>query len=173
MQANHDLACIQDTACILETNSVSSTKKLRPSLLYEAPPLFKAQLYAITGTDVWLYPCVGWIHAVYTPKDSLVFGGNFLHCFNMVLQLQIAEIEVRTHVRRLYSIRLMTVLSVIYKNVIHVENCGMSPLPFLSPFPAKFSSVRLFWTENLGLSGTSFLRAGCLCCHPENTEHWP
>ena len=30
MQANHDLACIQDTACILETNSVSSTKKLRP-----------------------------------------------------------------------------------------------------------------------------------------------
>jgi len=81
---------------------------------------------------------------VYTPKDSLVFGGNFLHCFNMALQLQIAEIEVRTHVRRLYSIRLMTVLSVIYKNVIHVENCGMSPLPFLSPFPANFSSVRLF-----------------------------
>ena len=23
----------------------------------------------------------GWIHAVYTPEDSLVFGGNFLHSF--------------------------------------------------------------------------------------------
>jgi len=42
--------------------------------------------------------CVGWIHAVYTPVDSLVFGGNFLHCFNMSLQLRIADIEIKTHV---------------------------------------------------------------------------
>lgn len=31
----------------------------------------------------------GWIHAVYTPKDSLVFGGNFLHSLNIELQLQL------------------------------------------------------------------------------------
>ena len=31
---------------------------------------------------------VGWIHAVLTPKDSLVFGGNFLHRFNIDLQLR-------------------------------------------------------------------------------------
>ena len=30
----------------------------------------------------------GWIHAVYTPKDSIVFGGNFLHSLNIALQLQ-------------------------------------------------------------------------------------
>jgi len=26
----------------------------------------------------------GWIHAVYTPQDSIAFGGNFLHPYNLV-----------------------------------------------------------------------------------------
>lgn len=42
----------------------------------------------------------GWIHAVYTPLDSFVFGGNFLHSYNMKLQLDIAELEGRSKVRR-------------------------------------------------------------------------
>jgi len=54
---------------------------------------------------------IGWIHAVYTPKDSLVFGGNFLHCFNMALQLQIADIEVKTHVSSLHGSCLTVVHS--------------------------------------------------------------
>ena len=35
-------------------------------------------------------PCAGpgWIHAVLTPVDSLVFGGNFLHRFGVVMQLR-------------------------------------------------------------------------------------
>ncbi|CAN0334981.1 unnamed protein product [Pylaiella littoralis] len=37
----------------------------------------------------------GWIHAVFTPKPSLVFGGNFLHSLNLPMQLQIHDIEVR------------------------------------------------------------------------------
>ncbi|KAK3599372.1 hypothetical protein CHS0354_036378 [Potamilus streckersoni] len=40
----------------------------------------------------------GWIHAVYTPKDSLVFGGNFLHSFNIDQQLSVSAIEDITHV---------------------------------------------------------------------------
>ncbi|KAG8200194.1 hypothetical protein JTE90_024977 [Oedothorax gibbosus] len=40
----------------------------------------------------------GWIHAVYTPEDSLVFGGNFLHNFGIEKQLRIAEVEDLTHV---------------------------------------------------------------------------
>lgn len=40
----------------------------------------------------------GWIHAVYTPKDSLVFGGNFLHSFNIENQLLVARIEDKTYV---------------------------------------------------------------------------
>uniref|UniRef100_UPI00398E330B lysine (K)-specific demethylase 2Bb isoform X1 n=2 Tax=Pristiophorus japonicus TaxID=55135 RepID=UPI00398E330B len=40
----------------------------------------------------------GWIHAVYTPVDTLVFGGNFLHSFNIPMQLYIYGIEDRTRV---------------------------------------------------------------------------
>ncbi|XP_060709408.1 lysine-specific demethylase 2A-like [Hemiscyllium ocellatum] len=40
----------------------------------------------------------GWIHAVYTPEDTLVFGGNFLHSFNIPTQLRIHNIEDRTRV---------------------------------------------------------------------------
>ena len=37
---------------------------------------------------------------MYTPKDSLVFGGNFLHSFNIDKQLTVAAIEEKTHVSR-------------------------------------------------------------------------
>lgn len=40
----------------------------------------------------------GWIHAVYTPKDSLVFGGNFLHSYGIEKQLKIAQVEDTTKV---------------------------------------------------------------------------
>lgn len=45
--------------------------------------------------------CVGWIHAVYTPEDTLVFGGNILHSFNIPMQLTVYEIENRTKVKHL------------------------------------------------------------------------
>lgn len=44
----------------------------------------------------------GWIHAVYTSKDSLVFGGNFLHSFNIPMQLKVHNIETRTKVPKQY-----------------------------------------------------------------------
>jgi hypothetical protein len=44
----------------------------------------------------------GWIHAVYTPADSLVFGGNFLHSFDLPLQLRIYQLETATRVHRKY-----------------------------------------------------------------------
>ena len=40
----------------------------------------------------------GWIHGVYTSKDSLVFGGNFLHSFNVSMQLKVYGIETKTKV---------------------------------------------------------------------------
>ncbi|KAG0172881.1 JmjC domain-containing histone demethylation protein 1 [Apophysomyces sp. BC1015] len=40
----------------------------------------------------------GWIHAVYTPEDAVVIGGNFLHGYNIATQLQIYDIEERTNV---------------------------------------------------------------------------
>lgn len=35
----------------------------------------------------------GWIHAVFTPKPSLVFGGNFLHSLNIPMQLKVGVLS--------------------------------------------------------------------------------
>lgn len=40
----------------------------------------------------------GWIHAVYTPQDSLVFGGNFLHSIAIENQIKVAQLEQVTKV---------------------------------------------------------------------------
>lgn len=53
-------------------------------------------MYLQSG-DTFFIPS-GWIHAVYTPKDSLVFGGNFLHSFGIEKQLKIATVEEQTKV---------------------------------------------------------------------------
>ncbi|CAD5121051.1 DgyrCDS9592 [Dimorphilus gyrociliatus] len=50
----------------------------------------------------------GWIHGVYTPEDSLVFGGNFLHSFNIPLQIEIASLEDRTLVQNKFKFPFFT-----------------------------------------------------------------
>lgn len=40
----------------------------------------------------------GWIHAVYTPTDSLVIGGNFLHGLEIPKQIDVHSLEMRTRV---------------------------------------------------------------------------
>ncbi|KAH9079132.1 JmjC domain-containing histone demethylation protein 1 [Lactarius deliciosus] len=50
----------------------------------------------------------GWIHAVYTPQDALVFGGNFLHSYNAALQLRVREIEISTHVPKKFRFPLFS-----------------------------------------------------------------
>nr|CAD7462039.1 unnamed protein product [Timema tahoe] len=51
----------------------------------------------LTSGNTFFIP-TGWIHAVYTPLDSLVFGGNFLHSFGIDKQLKTAQVEDTTHV---------------------------------------------------------------------------
>lgn len=51
-----------------------------------------ARVY-LTAGNTFFIP-TGWIHAVYTPTDSLVFGGNFLHSFGIVKQLKIAQVGI-------------------------------------------------------------------------------
>lgn len=53
----------------------------------------------LVAGDTFMIP-TGWIHGVYTPEDSLVFGGNYLHCFNIPMQLRVYDIEEATHVPR-------------------------------------------------------------------------
>lgn len=55
-----------------------------------------ARIY-LTAGNTFFIPS-SWIHAVYTPTDSLVFGGNFLHSFGIVKQLKAAQIEDITKV---------------------------------------------------------------------------
>ena len=48
----------------------------------------------------------GWIHAVYTPYDSLIFGGNFLHSLDIAGQLRIYALECHSQVPRKYLLPL-------------------------------------------------------------------
>ena len=52
-----------------------------------------------------LYICYVGIHGVYTPVDSVVFGGNFLHSLNIGLQLKIYELEKRMGVPQRQQVR--------------------------------------------------------------------
>ncbi|GMR30751.1 hypothetical protein PMAYCL1PPCAC_00946, partial [Pristionchus mayeri] len=42
----------------------------------------------------------GWIHAVFTPKDSLVFGGNFIHPRSLEMQLKIIAHENKLNLNK-------------------------------------------------------------------------
>ena len=52
--------------------------------------------------DTMLIPS-GWIHAVWTPEDSLVIGGNFLTRLHYSMQIRIAEIERNCKVATKYK----------------------------------------------------------------------
>jgi F-box/leucine-rich repeat protein 10/11 len=49
--------------------------------------------------DSFMIPS-GWIHAVYTPADSLIIGGNFLTSLSFDKQVAVANIEKQTQVPR-------------------------------------------------------------------------
>ncbi|PAA85415.1 hypothetical protein BOX15_Mlig013782g3, partial [Macrostomum lignano] len=59
------------------------------------------QLRVTTGNTIVLPS--GWIHAVYTPMDSLVFGGNFLHLHSVEMQIRIHEMEQRLATERRFQ----------------------------------------------------------------------
>ncbi|ORY29669.1 hypothetical protein BCR39DRAFT_531569 [Naematelia encephala] len=51
----------------------------------------------LNAGDTMIIPS-GYIHAVYTPLDSIVFGGNFLHSYDIPTQLRLRQIEIDTKV---------------------------------------------------------------------------
>uniref|UniRef100_A0A6P6YIH7 [histone H3]-dimethyl-L-lysine(36) demethylase n=1 Tax=Dermatophagoides pteronyssinus TaxID=6956 RepID=A0A6P6YIH7_DERPT len=68
----------------------------------------------------------GWIHAVYTMEDSLVFGGNFLHSFGIEKQLRVSQVEDVTRVESKYRypffIHLMWYVLVRYVHCLMGRN---------------------------------------------------
>ncbi|KAL5016594.1 hypothetical protein ScPMuIL_006183 [Solemya velum] len=90
----------------------------------------------------------GWIHAVYTPKDSLVFGGNFIHSFNIVQQLRVTEVEDKTHVphkfRYPFYNEICWYVLARYLNCLTGKNYLEKPVyedEELSPLSSKLSKV--------------------------------
>lgn len=72
----------------------------------------KCARVTLTEGNTFFIP-TGWIHAVYTGKDSLVFGGNFLHSFGIDKQLKIAQVEdtTKASTQRSQSKRLVDVVA--------------------------------------------------------------
>ncbi|KAJ3565100.1 hypothetical protein NP233_g7859 [Leucocoprinus birnbaumii] len=52
----------------------------------------------------------GWIHAVYTPVDTMVFGGNFLHSYSVATQLRVRNIEIATSVPKKFRFPMFSKL---------------------------------------------------------------
>ncbi|KPM02554.1 lysine-specific demethylase 2B-like protein [Sarcoptes scabiei] len=65
----------------------------------------------------------GWIHAVYTLEDSLVFGGNFLHSFGIEKQLRVAQVEDITKVP--YKFRYPFFTEVLWYVLVRYVHCLM------------------------------------------------
>uniref|UniRef100_A0AC35TLU1 JmjC domain-containing protein n=1 Tax=Rhabditophanes sp. KR3021 TaxID=114890 RepID=A0AC35TLU1_9BILA len=53
----------------------------------------------------------GWLHAVYTPEDSIVFGGNFLHDFSIHDQVRIFKSELKTKTPNSYKLPMFIPLN--------------------------------------------------------------
>ncbi|GAA5881716.1 hypothetical protein JCM3774_005966 [Rhodotorula dairenensis] len=84
----------------------------------------------------------GWIHAVYTPADSLVIGGNFLHSLNIPTQLRVYEIELATKVPRKFRyphfVKLLWLVARHYHH--HLLLAAQTPL---ESRPAELRSARV------------------------------
>jgi len=70
--------------------------------------------------DTMIIPS-GWIHAVYTPVDSLVIGGNFLTPLQIISQLNIAGIETRTRVPKKFRFPFFD-LAMWYTAIYYLEH---------------------------------------------------
>ncbi|KAF8634158.1 hypothetical protein AX17_004276 [Amanita inopinata Kibby_2008] len=66
--------------------------------------VFKVEL---TEGNTMIIP-TGWIHAVHTPVDTLVFGGNFLHSYNVSTQFKVRNIEIATQVPKKFRFPMFT-----------------------------------------------------------------
>ncbi|XP_064605290.1 histone lysine demethylase PHF8-like isoform X2 [Liolophura sinensis] len=106
----------------------------------------------------------GWIHAVFTPIDSLVFGGNFLHSYNIALQLKVYDIERRVKTPEKYLFpSFETICWYAAKHILdllkdHLED-GKKPRPYLLEGGKAIAASLKSWTQRKDLnSQTLFLK---------------
>jgi JmjC domain, hydroxylase/Jumonji helical domain len=85
----------------------------------------------LSAGDTMIIPS-GWIHAVYTPTDSLVLGGNFLTPIHIPSQLNIAAIENRTRVPKKFKFPFFDMAmwyTAIYYIDIYIPRRKRGPIP--------------------------------------------
>ncbi|WVQ77635.1 hypothetical protein IAR50_007323 [Cryptococcus sp. DSM 104548] len=110
--------------------------------------------------DTMIIP-TGYIHAVYTPVDTIVFGGNFLHSYNLDTQLKLRQIEIDTKVPQRFRFpnldRLCWYVAMKYLNTLRTLHPLRPPASSSNPHPAPKPPHHLI-LQNLAHL-TSFLQA--------------
>ncbi|KAF2876358.1 hypothetical protein BDV95DRAFT_560548 [Massariosphaeria phaeospora] len=126
-----------------------SPKQGHEWLGHQVKECYRVDLYP---GDTMLIPS-GWIHAVWTPEDSLVIGGNFLTRLHYGMQIRVLEIEKSTKVaakfRYPFFQKIMWLALVRY-----LED---------DPLPAS--------VEKLLLSGAQFQRPIPIYCETDKFGH--
>ncbi|VDM20065.1 unnamed protein product, partial [Hydatigera taeniaeformis] len=94
----------------------------------------------------------GWIHAVYTPSDSLVFGGNFLTLFSIPLQLHVYRMEVSQETEERFLFPCFEKLhwyaaDVILGRLTNYLYAGQDPPPYLLKAAHALVSPLRQWYE--------------------------
>lgn len=115
----------------------------------------------------------GWIHGVYTSKDSLVFGGNFLHSFNLPMQLRIYNLETKTKVPAKYRYPFyIEILWFLIERYVHCAT-GITHANYKSEIWNKMDNYPVAYQtfEPVGNSGISKLERKGLIAAVEFIEN--
>lgn len=75
---------------------------LNQNLVFLGDLLEEGVAMELNAGDLFMLPS-GWIHAVYTPKDSVIIGGNFLTVRDIETQLQVVDVERVTRVPKRFT----------------------------------------------------------------------
>jgi F-box/leucine-rich repeat protein 10/11 len=102
--------------------------------------------------DTMLIPS-GWIHAVWTPEDSLVIGGNYLTRIHYGMQIKVLEIEKNTKV------------AARFRYPFFQKIMWLAVIKYLEEDPLPLS------VEELLLSGSKFERELPIYCEPDKFGH--
>ncbi|KAI8850252.1 hypothetical protein BC829DRAFT_389608 [Chytridium lagenaria] len=86
-----------ETPDYLKFNYIKWSSSPDQSRIFLADEVKECVQVKLTAGNTMIIP-TGWIHSVYTPKDSIVIGGNFLHGLDIGTQLDIFQIENKTGV---------------------------------------------------------------------------
>lgn len=120
-------------------------------------------------TSQTLFIPTAWIHAVFTPEDAVVLGGNFLHGFDAPLQLEISEIEKRTRVplrfqfpyfRKIHFYTAGVYLQTLRSKDQKLSDGEMACLPDVIEVLEKWHGEG-FCAGNEQPKGTEFMDAAC------------